>query len=218
MVEHVILSSGSKGNAVILGGTVLVDCGVSFRAIEPYLDGLRLVLLTHTHGDHFKKSTVARLGLERPGLRFGCGGWMVHSLIVDCSVRADRITALKAHAQYRYPGCDVEPVPLRHDVPNFGYKLLFPEGSVFYATDTCSLDYIEAPGFDLYMVEANYQDKEIRERMAEKKANGQYAYERRAMENHLSREKCDNFLARNMGSQSMYIYMHQHEEPGGTEI
>lgn len=211
MVEPVILSSGSKGNAVVLGGTVLVDCGVSFRALEPYLDGLRLVLLTHIHGDHFKKATVARLGLERPGLRFGCGGWMVKPLL-DCSVRADRITVLKSGREYIYPGCRVEPVPLRHDVPNYGYKLQLPAGSVFYATDTGTLEHVEAPGYDLYMVEANYQEDEIRERLAEKEASGQYAYERRAIENHLSRKQCDSFLARNMGPQSRYIYMHMHED------
>ena len=40
--------------------------------------------------------------------------------------------------------------------------------------------------------------------------NGQYAYEIRVKETHLSREQCDDFIARNAGSNSEYVYMHQH--------
>lgn len=45
-----IISTGSKGNAVILNGSILIDCGVSSRKLEPYAKKLKLVLLTHVHG------------------------------------------------------------------------------------------------------------------------------------------------------------------------
>ena len=41
---------------------------------------------------------------------------------------------------------------------------------------------------------------------------GIYSYEKDVIENHLSKEKCDRFLYENMGENSNYIYMHQHEE------
>ena len=45
-----VISTGSKGNAVLLNDEILIDCGVPFRELEPYCKGLRLVLLTHVHG------------------------------------------------------------------------------------------------------------------------------------------------------------------------
>ena len=41
-----VISTGSKGNAVLLNDEILIDCGVPFRELEPYCKGLRLVLLT----------------------------------------------------------------------------------------------------------------------------------------------------------------------------
>lgn len=210
-MNYHIIASGSKGNALVLGENLLVDCGVAYRALEPYLERLRLVLLTHAHRDHFNARTLARLALERPCLRFGCGGWLAHPLL-DCGVGPRQIDLLEAPKRYQYPGLTVEPVPLRHDVPNQGYQIISEAGSAFYATDTASLDGVHAPGLDLYLVEANYQEDEIRERMAQKRMAGQFAYERRAMANHLSREQCDRFLAENMGPNSRYVYMHMHEE------
>ena len=75
MVKYNIISTGSDGNATILEDFVLIDCGVPYKALEPYVTKLKLVLLTHIHSDHFQKRTIKRLAEERPTLRFGCCGW-----------------------------------------------------------------------------------------------------------------------------------------------
>ena len=49
-MEYEILGSGSSGNAVIINKNIMVDCGLSFKKIEPYARDLKLVLLTHIHG------------------------------------------------------------------------------------------------------------------------------------------------------------------------
>lgn len=36
MVKYNIISTGSDGNATILEDFVLVDCGVPYKALEPY--------------------------------------------------------------------------------------------------------------------------------------------------------------------------------------
>jgi phosphoribosyl 1,2-cyclic phosphodiesterase len=65
------LASGSKGNALLVscaGATLLVDCGLSLRAIERQLayhgvapESLCALLLTHEHGDHtLSASALAR--------------------------------------------------------------------------------------------------------------------------------------------------------------
>ncbi len=81
---------------------------------------------------------------------------------------------------------------------------------MFYATDTNNLNGISARHYDLYMVEANYEDDVILQKIAEKKAAGEYAYEVQAMQNHLSKAKCDDFVYRNIGNGGEYVYLHCH--------
>lgn len=205
-----IISTGSKGNAVIINENILIDCGVPYKHIEPYVKDLKLVLLTHIHSDHFNKSTVRRLQAERPTLRFGCGKWLVTDLIA-CGVPKWRIDILSPNLTNRYlEGLSVILIPLNHNVPNAGYKLFIEGEKIFYATDTNDLNGIQAENYDLYMIEANYEDKEIRERIDEKKANGEYAYEYQVLKNHLSKQKADDFIIRNAGINSRFVYLHGH--------
>lgn len=211
MIEYNVLSTGSSGNAVILNRAVLIDCGVPYRAVEPYLEGLRLVLLTHIHGDHFRGSTIRKIASERPMVRFGACGWLSKAL-VDAGVKPRQIDVLEVGYRYDYRICEAEPVALVHDVPNCGYKLNFPGGRAIYATDTNNLNGIVAENYDLYMIEANYGDEEIRKRISEKKANGQYIYEGRVLKTHLSAEKCNEWIYRNAGPMSEILYLHGHRE------
>ena len=216
MIDANILATGSTGNAVIVQKNILIDCGVPFRTVEPYIWEIKLVLLTHQHGDHFKPSTLRRMSLEKPLMRFGCGPFLVDRL-VKAGVSKQQIDVLQPKMLYGYGIVNVIPFPLYHDVPNYGFKLHFPEGKVFYATDTRSLNGIVALNYDLYLVEANYKDEELRARMDEKIAAGEYAYEERVVKNHLSEKRCNDWLYKNMGPTSEYIYLHQHIERGGVD-
>lgn len=210
-VPFEILATGSKGNAVVVDRHILVDCGVPYATLADHVQELQLVLLTHIHGDHFCKSTLKRLQAARPGLRFGCCRWLVKPLL-EAGIRTTSIDLYELDRQYTYQhSCiTVEAIRLVHDVPNCGYKLQLPSGKVFYATDTNDLDGIDAPNFDLYLLEANYEDAEIKSRIAEKKANGEYVYEKRVLETHLSKAKCDDFIYRNIGPLGEYAYLHGH--------
>lgn len=209
--DYKIISTGSQGNAVVLENTVLIDCGVSFKAIRPVIPPLKLVLLTHIHSDHFNRTTIRTLARERPALRFGCGPWLVKPL-ADCGVSKSNIDVLEPGYKYSYGICSISPVRLVHSVPNYGYRLFFPQYKVFYATDTANLNGIHARDYDLYMVEANYTQDEIRERIALKKEAGEFSYELQAMENHLSKEQCDDFIYRNIGRNGTYVYLHCHKD------
>ena len=74
------------------------------------------------------------------------------------------------------------------------------------------MDGVTANGYDLFLVEANYDKEELIERIKEKRQNGQFVYEDRVFRTHLSRQQCDDFIAQNMSANSRYIYLHQHEE------
>lgn len=210
-IPYNIISTGSTGNAVIINKFILIDCGVPFRELKPYYKDLKIVLLTHIHSDHFKKVTIKTLANNRPTLRFACGGWLAESLVA-CGVKPENIDVLKSDVLYGYGMCNIIPIELVHNVPCFGYKIHFPFGKVIYATDTNNLNGIVARNYDLYLIEANHKEKEIQEKIKEKQVAGQYAYEIEAARNHLSQEKCDDFIYKNIGTGGVYVYLHCHKE------
>lgn len=209
-----ILGTGSSGNAVVVGREILIDCGVPHKLLSGVSGDIKLVLLTHIHSDHFNRSTLRRLATDRPLLRFGCGEWLVKPLL-DIGIRRTKIDILHINKRYNYSGFSVIPFPLVHNVPNQGYKIHFQGGGrMIYATDTGSMSGIVAKDYDLYLVEANYEEEEIRRRITEKEKNGEYAYERHAIHNHLSLERCNEWIYSQIGATGEYVYMHQHRDGG----
>ena len=210
MIHYNIISTGSKGNAVIIGGIILIDCGVPFSALRSVYRDIKIVLLTHIHVDHFKHSTIRKLAMERPTLRFACPKWLVKDLL-DSDVNPANIDVLEIGIKYDYRAFKVVPVKLYHNAPNAGYRLFFGQYKVFYATDTSTLAGITAKNYDLYMVEANYEPEKLIEAINEKARNGEYAYELNVLRNHLSKPDCDEFINANKGPNSKWVYLHQHK-------
>lgn len=79
-------------------------------------------------------------------------------------------------------------------------------------TDTNTVEGISAKNYDLYLVEANYDEEEMQERIKKKQQECQYVYEFRAKDNHLSKQQASEFLLANMGENSEYVFMHEHVE------
>ena len=212
-----VISTGSKGNAVLLNDEILIDCGVPFRELEPYCKGLKLVLLTHIHGDHFNPETIKRLHFLRPALRWCVPPWLIEPMGRIGVDRRVTDEGMAGHALFYYLlSCPAyvtyDPIP--HDVPNCAWHIEFTNGErVFYATDCASLGDIEARGYDLYLIEANYGEEEIRERMRRKLEAGEFSYESRAIESHLSREQAHAWIAQNAAiGKSHVLSLHQHQD------
>lgn len=217
-----IIATGSTGNAVQLGKRILLDCGVPYKHLAPILSRVNLVLLTHIHGDHFNPATIRQMAREHPLLRFGCCLWMVLPL-VDCGVDVRRIDRYDPGFRYTYELFDgkftVEPVRLSHDVQNCGYKITTPAGErAIYATDTGTMDGIEAKNFDLYLIEANHDIDELLRRERLKKHHGKFSYEERAARTHLSKQQADDWLVSNMAPYSEVVYLHEHQEREGDSL
>lgn len=210
-----ILATGSSGNAVVINGEILIDCGVSMKKLREsgYIKNLKLVLLTHQHSDHFCLSTVRALHKERPALRWGCCEWMVPHLM-DAGVNKKMIDVYCCNQAVNY-GRELVVIPesVLHDVPNCCYKLFIGDNPdlVFFCTDCCTIDHIFAPNYDYYLIEANHTRAEIDARIAEKQARGEFAYELRAARNHLSQEQAMEWLKKNAGPNSRYVFLHQHK-------
>ena len=84
---------------------------------------------------------------------------------------------------------------------------------LLYATDTSSIDHIQAEGYDLYLIEANYEtDDELIEKIKEQEEKGEYSYYNRVLKTHLSQLQAINWLDKNKGVNSEYCFIHQHLE------
>ncbi len=210
-MNYNIISTGSKGNAVVVDDIILIDCGVSFKALKYVYKNLQIVLLTHVHADHFKRSTIKRLAKERPTLRFGCCEWLANEL-VEAGVSWRNIDVFEVGKVYDYEVFKVSPVKLYHNVPNCGYRLFMNGEKAIYATDTGHLQGITAKGYDLYMIEANYTDDDLQRRIDEKLAAGEYCYELNVANRHLSHKQASEWLMDNMGEKSEYVFLHAHQE------
>ena len=205
MIQTQVISSGSEGNAVIYNNAIMVDCGVSLKALEAVKRSLKIVLLTHKHSDHLKLRTLQRLQAERPTLRVACGDFLLEEL--PCIKNID---VLQVGKIYDYGAFKVSPVKLYHDVPNFGWRIFLPNGQkIFHATDTVHLEGITAKGYDLYAIEHNYCEEYIQEAIEEARANGEYTHAYGNINTHLSIQQARAFIDKNRKESSEVLELHK---------
>ena len=200
-----VISSGSEGNAVIYNNAIMVDCGVSLKALNEVKRSLKIVLLTHKHSDHLKIRTLQRLQAERPALRIACGDFLLEEL--PCIKNID---VLQVGKIYDYGAFKVSPIKLYHDVPNFGWRIFLPNGQkIFHATDTVHLEGISAKGYDLYAIEHNYCEEYIQQAIEEARANGEYTHAYGNINTHLSIQQARAFIEANRKESSEVLELHK---------
>ena len=200
-----VINSGSEGNAVIYNNAIMVDCGVSLKALQEVKRSLKIVLLTHKHSDHLKIRTLQRLQAERPTLRVACGDFLLEEL--PCIKNID---VLQVGKIYDYGAFKVSPVKLYHDVPNFGWRIFLPNGQkIFHATDTVHLEGISAKNYDLYAIEHNYCEEYIQQAIEEARANGEYTHAYGNINTHLSIQQARAFIEANRKESSEVLELHK---------
>lgn len=199
-----VLATGSKGNAVIYHDTIMVDCGVPFSLVKPYLKSIQLVVLSHKHSDHINISTLKKMTSERPTLRVGCCEWMLPFL-----TGIKNVDVYEIGKEYNYGPFSIVPVQLFHDVPNCGYRILKPDYKIFHATDTAHLNGITAKGYDLYAIEHNYNEDTVYGIIEEKRLNGIFSHETGAINSHLSEQQARAFIFNNKGDNHKVVRLHE---------
>lgn len=205
---HNILSTGSKGNAIIYFNSILVDVGISFSRIEPYLKDIQLILLTHQHSDHFKLNVIKRIQEERPSIRFGCG-----SFLADKLQDIRNLDIYEPGKMYNYGSFKISPVILYHDVPNFGYRIFKDGKKLIHATDTYTLEGISAKDYDIYALECNYDEERVYDIIREKEYRGEYAHQKGSINSHLSKQQAQKFILSNTSRQDIqFLMLHQSSE------
>lgn len=211
-MKYKIINSGSDGNCIVINDEILLDCGVSFKKIEPYYKKIKLVFISHIHHDHLLPTTIKRLAFERPTLRFLVGEFLVGKLM-ECGVKKENIDILKLGTRLTYnEHFSVQGIKLYHDVENFGIRLILDGKKAIYITDTKTIKGIKARNYDLYLIEGNYEEDEIYERIRIKEENGMFVNEYRTIETHLSCQEATEWLLENMGDNSIYELIHQHKD------
>lgn len=212
-MKYNIVSTGSKGNCIILNDFIMLDCGVSYKKIEKYLNEIKIIFISHVHSDHFNKTTIKKIAFEYPNIKFVVGEYLVEEL-VKCGVQMKNIWGLLLEDWYNLGICNVKVDYLLHDVPNDCIHIEFPSGEkIIYATDTSDIEHIKAKDYDLYLIEANYDtDEELEQRIKQDKEKGVFSYLERVKETHLSQLQAINWLQKNMNENSEYVFIHQHIE------
>lgn len=140
-LRFTVLASGSAGNASYIesgGFGLLLDIGLGPRQLANRLaavgaswNHVHAVLLTHTHGDHWRHRTFAHLRRRRIPLYCHAGH---HA---ELESLASEFAELKADGLVRdyevdcevplSPGLSCRPLALRHDSePTFGFRLETP--------------------------------------------------------------------------------------------
>jgi phosphoribosyl 1,2-cyclic phosphodiesterase len=138
-VSFTVLASGSGGNASVLdadGLRVLIDCGLGPRQLAARMRTVGLswpdisaVVLTHTHGDHWRDTTFKHLHKYR--IPFFCHSYHARSLKRDALgfqglsdgglVRSyDEGSAIEFSSEFV-----CWPIPISHDGgPTFGFRFV----------------------------------------------------------------------------------------------
>ena len=215
MIQTQVINSGSEGNAVIYNNAIMVDCGVTLKALEAVKRSLKIVLLTHKHSDHLKIRTLQRLQAERPTLRIACADFLLDRL-----EGLTNIDVLQVGKLYDYGAFKVSPVKLYHDVPNFGWRIFLKptiidfikgnyEYKIFHATDTVHLEGITAKGYDLYAIEHNYCEEYIQQAIEEAHAKGEYTHAYGNINTHLSVQQARAFIEANRKESSEVLELHK---------
>lgn len=199
-----IIFTGSKGNSILYFNRIVVDIGVPFSSLKPYLYDIQIVLLTHVHGDHFNLGTLKKLAFERPSLRIGCGQHMVEYL-----EGFKNVDVYEPGKIYDYGSFKVSPIILYHDVPNFGYRLFQDDKKILHATDTVHMEGISAKGYNLYCLESNFDEETVYEIIREVESRGEYAHQKRAINSHLSFQQANDFFFKNKGENSVLVRLHE---------
>jgi phosphoribosyl 1,2-cyclic phosphodiesterase len=205
-MNYELLGSGSEGNSIIYKDNILVDVGLPFNKIEPYLKRINIILLTHKHGDHFNESSIIRIGREYPNILM-VAPESLYSEFKNLNY-AGKSLIVKEGQKFKFGDTLFECFKLFHDVSNVGWKINKKGFKIIHATDTGSIDHIEAKDYDLYAIEHNYDEEIIKKAIMQKAYDGVFAYEVRSKEYHLSFQKASDWILSQKKDDSEILMLH----------
>ena len=127
----------------------------------------------------------------------------------DSYVPMRNIFILKPNTWFDLGTVKVRLEELEHDTPNYCLKAEIKGKKLIYIVDTANVDNIKAKDYDLFLIEANYNELTLKEHinMCENPDELYYLY--RVPTTHLSYQDANSFLIENMNKNSIYEYIHK---------
>lgn len=170
MIHVTSLASGSAGNALLIQadhGALLVDCGLTQRAIERSLrsfglapSDLAAIVLTHEHGDHSRAAVPLARRHQLPLL----ANQPTLDALADAA--ACRQVVLPVGSVMSYAGFRIESFPVPHDAAApVGYRIESDGWRLGIAVDLGSWNEQIVAGLqdtDLLIIEANHDLERLR--------------------------------------------------------
>jgi L-ascorbate metabolism protein UlaG (beta-lactamase superfamily) len=197
-MNYKIISSGSKGNCVIIND-VMVDCGVPFSKIKDDLYGIKYLIITHCHSDHLNVKTLHRIMSKHPRIKI-IGNYEVHSAW-HCNIIANAYYPVEVGPYTFFP------FECEHDVLCYGYCWTFEDQEIIYATDTSTLDNAPKKKYDYLFIESNHCEFKLEAARGEKRGGyDPYLSGKR----HLSTQQAKAFYyMHRRNPESKFIELHQ---------
>ena len=153
-LDYTIIKTGSKGNAVLIED-VLVDCGVPFSHLKDYLYDVKYLLISHIHSDHVRPATLQKIKDLFPKITILGNYEVAQKFGVDIIVNNGFPVETRDYT--------FMPVKGVHDVICTGYSFWVKGLHVCYQTDTNSYASFIEPPYDVFFIEANYNENKLRE-------------------------------------------------------
>jgi phosphoribosyl 1,2-cyclic phosphodiesterase len=197
-MNYKIISSGSKGNCIIIND-IMIDCGVAFKDIKEELYGIKYLLITHTHSDHLKLQTIQKIVEQFPTIQI-IGNYEVHQAF-NCNIIANTGVDIVTD-DYTFT-----PFECVHDVLTYGFTWNYQGLDIIYATDTSTLEHAPNKKYDYFFLESNHDEAKLEEVRNQKKGSyNPYLSGKR----HLSTQSAKSFYFMNRkGLESEFIELHK---------
>lgn len=203
-----IVSSGSAGNAVLYyDNELLIDTGVAYKSLEEYLPQVKLILLTHIHGDHFNPATIRTICARHPKIFWVVPHYLKQEFLQLIKPHTKYLT-VRENRTYKAGSYKIEVAPLYHDVPNVGYMIEKNNYKIVHATDTNIIRHVVAREYDLYAIECNFDEELMADLIKDELYKDTYTYQLRAKENHLSLQKTLAWYHAMRGENSRLVPLH----------
>ena len=207
-MKYEVIGSSSKGNCIIVEDMLMLDCGVSYSKIKPYLKKVKLIFISHSHKDHLNPITIQKIAYNHPTMKFVTGSKQVVRKLDEIGVDRDNIIYLYNCSWFNLGIIKLKLEPMHHDAENYGLHFKRNGKKGLYVVDTGNIDNVNAKHYDLYLIEANYKE-EILEKHKKECSQEELVYLNRVPYTHLSWEQANTFLIENMGENSEFQYIHE---------
>jgi phosphoribosyl 1,2-cyclic phosphodiesterase len=156
LLNYEIISTGSKGNCVIIED-IMIDIGVPFKLIKERLYDIKTILLTHIHTDHIKEATLKQIIKLFPHIKI-----YSNYEVVQTFDRVAFINVVNENVPFEiHSGIKVAAFKAIHDVVTYGYTFEINGESVIYCTDTSDLRNAPNKPYDYLFLESNHDVQKL---------------------------------------------------------